>query len=452
MALPRPINTEICVNRDVADVEIARLAARLPVWAGRQATAPADRPGAESAIRGLYELVGASQPRLVWTDSPRADPDWDWSEFGPPAPRAIAAAHGEPEPGKFLLTLLAGGQAKKGGWFSRKRRREIWDRRLVLWEELVETCGGWWPFEKICFVCERPTDIRLGDGPRPGEEPLVLHCRTGPAIRYRDGFHLYALRGEVVPADAVTGERTGAVRSSGLPESLAALIEDNSAEAMARLVGKDLRGADLRGVRFPQGADLREADLSGADLRHADLSWADPGWTACTGVLFTNAKLVGADLRNAEFGIVGNFIGADLTDADLTGAGLSGAPEVGYWCFKGARLVRTKLISAHMVGALFTGADLVGADFTNALLSYISGPLHPDDVLHHFAQCTWDSTTNWPNTYWAEAVRKVSDPIDHRGTFRVREKPPAPTPSARQETSTRPRALPHGDPFFDFGR
>jgi hypothetical protein len=449
MTPPRPFNTEIYVSPDIAGLEITRLAARLPDWAGRQATQPADRPAAEAAIRGLYELAGAPQPQLVWIDSPRVDNDWNWSEFGTPEPLAIAAAHGVPEPGEFLLPLLSGHQGKKGGWLSRKRRREVWNHRLALWKELIESCGGWWPFEEICLVCERPAQIRLATAPRPGEDPLVLHCRTGPALRYRDGLHLYALHGRIVPEGAITGERTGAGRPSGLPENLAALIDDSSAEAVARLVGKDLRGADLRGVRFPEGTDLRGADLSGADLRNADLSWADPGRTASAGAQFTGAKLIGADLREADFGIVGDFIGADLTDADLTGADLGGAPEVGSWCFSGAKLVRTKFVGAHLVGAVFTGADLTGTDLTGALLHYISGSLDPSYVLRHFAQCTWDSTTRWPNTALAEAVRGVSDLID-QDTFRVREEPPI--PAARQEPLPRPRALSQGDPFFDFDR
>lgn len=451
MAPPCPFNTQLHVNPSVIGLDITRLVAHLPRWAGRQATEPTDRSRAEAAIRGLYELVGAPQPRLVWIDSPRDDSDWDWSEFGTPKPRAIAAAHGEPEPGKFLLYLLSGGQAKKGGRLARKRRRGIWDRRLALWKELVESCGGWWPFEEVCLVCERPAEVRLASAPRLGEELPVLHCRTGPAIRYRDGFHLYALHGKVVDESAVTGDRTETSRPSGPPGDLAALIEDNSAEAMARLAGKDLRGADLRGVRFPEGADLTGADLSGADLRHADLSEADPGQAGRLGAQFTGAKLIGADLRDAEFGIVGGFVGADLTDADLSGVGLGGAPEVGFWCFNDARLVRTKLISAHLVGAIFTGADLTGTDFSGALLNYISGPLHTNDVMHHFARCRWDSTTKWPNTGWAEAVRKASDPVDDLGTFRVREESPA-SPAARQEPLPQSSALPDGDPFFDFGR
>ncbi|MEV3921150.1 pentapeptide repeat-containing protein [Actinomadura coerulea] len=449
MALPCPFNTEIYVHPDIAGPEITRLAARLPEWAGRQATEPADRPAAEAAIRGLYELVGAPQPQLVWIDSPRGDPDWNWSEFGTPKPKAIAAAHGVPEPGEFLLTLLSGHRGKRGGWFFRKRRREVWKRRLALWRELIESCGGWWPFEEICLVCERPAQIRLANAPRPLEDSLVLHCRTGPALSYRDGFHLYALHGRVVPEDAISGERTGASRPSGLPEDLAALIDDSSAEAVARLVGKDFHGADLRGVRFPEGTDLIGADLSGADLRHADLSEAEPGRPPGMGVRFTGAELVGADLRDADFGIVGDFIRADLTDADMTGACFGGAPEIGTSCFDDARLVRTKFIGAHLVGAYFTGADLTGTDFTGARLHYFSASIDPSYILSHFAQCTWDSTTRWPDAEMAEAVRRVSDPID-QDTFRVHEK--SRIPPLRQEPPPRPRPMPEGDPFFDFGR
>ncbi|TDB98223.1 pentapeptide repeat-containing protein [Actinomadura sp. 7K534] len=425
MEPPRPFNTWISVRPDVVGPEVVRLVADFREGEGQPAAAPADRPVAEAAVSGLYDLVGAPQPRLVWIDSPRGEPDWDWSEFGAPDPEAIAATHGVPEPGEFLLLRLNGVEGEKGR-FSHGRRRRVWERRLALWQDLVGSCGGWWPFEDVCLVCERPEQIHLAPEPRAGEEPLRLHRRTGPAIRYRDGFQLYALHGRVVPADAVDGERTGTARPPGLPENLAGLTEDGSAGDLARLAGKDFRGADLRGVRFPQGADLIDADLSGADLRRADLSWACPGPPAlCMGVEFAGARLVGADLRGADFGIIGGFAGADLTDADLSGAALGGAPEVGASNFDGAKLVRTRLIGADLIGAVFTGADLTGADFTHARFAHMSGRPSPDHVLNLFARCTWDVSTRWPDGEWAEAVREVSGPIG-QDAFQVREEGAAP--------------------------
>ena len=54
-------------------------------------------------------------------------------------------------------------------------------------------CGWWWPFTNICLISDRPKHIQFDAENRP-------HCETGPAIRYRDGFSVYAWRGQQVPS------------------------------------------------------------------------------------------------------------------------------------------------------------------------------------------------------------------------------------------------------------
>jgi len=54
-------------------------------------------------------------------------------------------------------------------------------------------CEWWWPYENFCFVSERPVKTSWDDQSR-------LHCETGPAVRYDDGYALYAWNGVVVPA------------------------------------------------------------------------------------------------------------------------------------------------------------------------------------------------------------------------------------------------------------
>ncbi|MEV4003029.1 pentapeptide repeat-containing protein [Actinomadura sp. NPDC049753] len=111
-------------------------------------------------------------------------------------------------------------------------------------------------------------------------------------------------------------------------------------------------------------------------------------------------------------------------------------------------MVACLLVAAHLVGAVFTGADLTGTDLTGARLHCISGSIDPSYVFRHFAQCTWDSATRWPDAEMAEAVRRVSDQIG-QGTFRVHDEPPV--PPAREEPLSRPRTPSQGgDPFFDF--
>ncbi|WP_171064139.1 pentapeptide repeat-containing protein [Actinomadura soli] len=465
MGPPYPFNTEIYVLADARTPELAELAARLRSgWPGdARASAPADRPTAEAAIIGLYRLIGAAEPRLVWIDSPAAagPPDDD---LCPTAEDAIAEAHGGPSPGAWLLPELAGrppelrggeaGLPRRRWWRAKARRRKVWEQRLTLWKDLVGSCGGWWPFERVCVVSERPIEVHFAPWSEHGQADERLHRRDGPAMRYRDGWCLYALHGSVVPEEIVKGDRTGTPLPPGQHSDLAELIETNDATAIARLVGGDFRGADLRGVRFPPRTDLTRADLSGADLRHADLSGADSMGDGLYGD-FTEAKLVGADLRGAELGIVADFSRADLSDANLAGLNLGGAPECGFSQFTNATLVRTIFTGSRLLGAGFTGADLTGADFTRATfwigMKHSSTAEEVSLATSLFGRATWDSTTTWPNDRLAEVFRQASDPVTD-DTFRVRAKPPRPRidPHPPASASTKPENVAQGDVFFDF--
>lgn len=68
------------------------------------------------------------------------------------------------------------------------------EKSLSLWETLAETCGWWWPFEKVVVVSEKPSEIHL-------DETGNLHRDGGPAIAYRDGWSLWFLHGVSVPRE-----------------------------------------------------------------------------------------------------------------------------------------------------------------------------------------------------------------------------------------------------------
>ncbi len=66
---------------------------------------------------------------------------------------------------------------------------------INLWEilkNLVTTCGWIFPFEKVCFVCDRPRKIILNH-----EEQL--HNLQDTAIEYADGYGVYAYHGIILP-------------------------------------------------------------------------------------------------------------------------------------------------------------------------------------------------------------------------------------------------------------
>lgn len=58
--------------------------------------------------------------------------------------------------------------------------------------EVAETCGWWWPYEDMVVISDRPTAMKL-------DHNLQLHNSTGPALRYQDGWSVYALNGVRVP-------------------------------------------------------------------------------------------------------------------------------------------------------------------------------------------------------------------------------------------------------------
>jgi hypothetical protein len=69
-----------------------------------------------------------------------------------------------------------------------------------LWE-LCQSAGWALPYERVCFVSDRHDVCRLNDGGR-------IHCEDGPAIRYRDGFAIYAWHGTRLPAEWVESRKT----------------------------------------------------------------------------------------------------------------------------------------------------------------------------------------------------------------------------------------------------
>lgn len=70
------------------------------------------------------------------------------------------------------------------------------DRHLRLHESLARSAMWWWPYDQLCIVCDRPELVRIG-------ERGQLHAETGPAVRFRDGWSIYAVRGIRIPADVI---------------------------------------------------------------------------------------------------------------------------------------------------------------------------------------------------------------------------------------------------------
>ena len=58
--------------------------------------------------------------------------------------------------------------------------------------QVAKNAGWWWAFRDFAIVTDRPAELH--------RDPLGrLHCATGPAIRYRDGWGFWAWHGRRVP-------------------------------------------------------------------------------------------------------------------------------------------------------------------------------------------------------------------------------------------------------------
>ncbi len=69
-------------------------------------------------------------------------------------------------------------------------------RSIFDWTTLKENVFHIDAFEKICFLCELPTESLVN-------ERGQLHNDSGPAMRFADGFEIYAINGVVIPKDAM---------------------------------------------------------------------------------------------------------------------------------------------------------------------------------------------------------------------------------------------------------
>lgn len=235
-------------------------------WLGRAlSTRPADRPAAEAAISGLYDLLGLDPPRFHWTSSPVTALETVPPGVGPRHSESIERLSEWPLPQRFselrtalflrldehfrtagrsleptirfevsgplaqsyrdsLTTALraADPSSWRHSWYrtqcpshvahydalrrlSGKPLTADQTRRLEPWAALARSCGWWWPRERVCVVSDRPVALRTEVWQDNGT--VRLHHADGPALRYGDGWEVYAWHGTHVPSWVITDPR-----------------------------------------------------------------------------------------------------------------------------------------------------------------------------------------------------------------------------------------------------
>jgi hypothetical protein len=79
------------------------------------------------------------------------------------------------------------------------------DRHLDLWAAVARACGWWWPTRTVCVLSERPAEVHTEPVPGASRGERRLHSEAGQAVRYDDGWGVFAWHGTRVPAWVVTG-------------------------------------------------------------------------------------------------------------------------------------------------------------------------------------------------------------------------------------------------------
>lgn len=167
-------------------------------------TQRADRKKSEEAITEFYLMTGRKKPEFFWVDSPKAAKDKYGCEspwFMGPMDAYWVAFYTYP---KEVLGVSYGEREEK---------------LLNLYNQVLEHCGWWFPFEYAVLCVDRPTEIHMiqrntstfnfpieENGVKLPDEPItvpnmVLHQDMGPAVKYPDGYAVYALNGVRVPEE-----------------------------------------------------------------------------------------------------------------------------------------------------------------------------------------------------------------------------------------------------------
>ncbi|OPZ65374.1 MAG: hypothetical protein BWY85_00626 [Firmicutes bacterium ADurb.Bin506] len=75
---------------------------------------------------------------------------------------------------------------------------DIWDRSRAY--DDASSAGWWWPFRDFVMVCEPPVELHVERVGPDGWGSHRMHCETGPAVRWSDGWGVYSWHGTEVPA------------------------------------------------------------------------------------------------------------------------------------------------------------------------------------------------------------------------------------------------------------
>jgi len=121
------------------------------------------------------------------------------------------------------------------------------------WRDLSTGAGWWWPHSDFCIVAPRHESISRDDRGR-------LHCETGPALAYPDGWAIYSWHGTRIPSEWITQ------RDRLAPDVALTWPQIEQRRAAAEIIGWDR----ILGALHPRVIDL-DADPMVGELLEIDL-------------------------------------------------------------------------------------------------------------------------------------------------------------------------------------
>ena len=199
-------------------------------------TEPADRPAAEEGVRQAYRRAGLEPPSVViWLGSPYAGCVASamlsqdqvgaqvWAQVGAQVWDQVRGQVGDAVWGQVWAQV----RGQVGAQVGAQVRGQVWDQvrgqvRDAVWGQheagylgwcdamqligvnldvaglstVARNAGWWWPMRDTVILTDRPDTLHRDPQGR-------LHCETGPALRYRDGWAIHAIHGVRVPADLI---------------------------------------------------------------------------------------------------------------------------------------------------------------------------------------------------------------------------------------------------------
>jgi hypothetical protein len=161
----------------------------------------ADWDKAQNAIGQMYGLVGKNNPNIYWrVDSPMMAAIYiaNWANLGANLWDNLWANLWDNKYWDYFW----GGQDSYWVAFY-KFCNEIGvpysnkDKHILnLWGEIAESCMWWWPYENVCFVCNRPSEIHKDAQGR-------LHNLNDMSVKFHDGWGIYNIQGREAPEKVV---------------------------------------------------------------------------------------------------------------------------------------------------------------------------------------------------------------------------------------------------------